>query len=160
MQLTRRDFLKTAGWTCSVAALPSWVVEVEAAEAAAVDKHALADIALKAAKQAGATYADIRINRYRNESIFSREQRIQRISRSQNFGFGVRVLLNGAWGFASSYQVTPEAVRRITGQALDIARSNAVFQRKPIHLVSTPKVAATWTSSFVKDPFDLSADRK
>ena len=81
MQFTRRDFLKTAGLACGATALPTWVVETEAAEAAAVDKLGLAEIALKAAKQAGVTYADIRINRYRNESIFSREQRIQRVSR-------------------------------------------------------------------------------
>ena len=159
MQFTRRDFLKTSALACGAAALPPWVVETEAAEAA-VDKQGLAELALKAAKQAGVTYADIRINRYRNESIFSREQRIQRVSRSQNFGFGVRVLLKGAWGFASSYQVTPEAVRRITGQAVDIARANGVFQRKPIQMVSAPKVNASWRSAFKQDPFEMPVDRK
>jgi TldD protein len=160
MHFTRRDFLKTAGLACGAAALPPWVLETEAAEAAAVDKHGLAELALKAAKQAGATYADIRINRYRNESISSREHRIQRVSRSQNFGFGVRVLLKGAWGFASSYLVTPEAVRRITAQALDIARANAVYQRKPIQMVSAPKVSASWRSAFKQDPFEVPSDRK
>jgi TldD protein len=160
MTWTRRDFLKTTGLACGTVLLPAWVLETEAAEAASVDKNALADIAIGQAKRAGATYADIRINRYRFESISTREQRVQNVFRAQNFGFGVRVLLKGAWGFASSCRVTRESVRRITDQALEIARANAVYQRKPIHLVSTPKVVATWNSAFAQDPFDVRADRK
>jgi len=160
VHLNRRDFLKAAGVAWGAVALPSWVVETEAAEAAAVDKHGLAEMSLKLAKKAGAAYADIRINRYRFESVFAREQRVQGFSRSQNFGFGVRVLLKGAWGFASSYLVTPEAVRRVTQQAIDIARANSAYQRKPIRLTAAPKVISSWRSSFTQDPFDVPADRK
>jgi TldD protein len=72
----------------------------------------------------------------------------------------VRVLVKGAWGFASSHRVTPESVRRVTGQAVEIARANAAYQPKPIKMVATPKVAAAWKSSFEKDPFDVAIDRK
>src|SRR6184192_3374575 len=113
MNFSRRDFLKTTGMACSAVAMPAWVLETEAAEAAAVDKNQLADLAISRAKKLGATYADIRINRYRNESIFTREQQVQNVSRSQDFGCGVRVLVKGAWGFAASYKVSPESVRRI-----------------------------------------------
>src|SRR5262245_29094756 len=99
MKFTRRDFLKTTGLACSTAALPAWVFETEAAEAAALDKNSMADLALSMAKKLGASYADIRINRYRNESFSAREERIQTVSRRQDFGFGVRVLVKGAWGF-------------------------------------------------------------
>ena len=160
MQFSRRDFLKTAGVACSAAILPAWVLDAEAAEAAAVDKHGLAEMALKLAKKAGASYADIRINRYRDESVFAREQRIQNFSRDQSFGFGVRVLRKGAWGFASSYLVTPESVRRVTQQALDIARANGAYQRKPIRLCAAPKVAANWRSAYTRDPFEVPPDRK
>jgi TldD protein len=161
MTWTRRDFLKTTGLACSATALlPPSVLEAEVAEAALVDKQALADIAIGLAKKAGATYADIRINRYRFESISAREQRVQNVFRAQNFGFGVRVLLKGAWGFASSCRVTPESVRRITDQALEIARANGSYQRRPVRLVSTASVVAKWNSSFVQDPFEVPADRK
>ena len=102
MKSSRRDFLKTTGLVCGMASLPSWVLEAEAAEAVAIDKNKLADVAISHAKKLGATYADIRINRYRNESIFTREERVQNVSRTQSFGFGVRVLLKGAWGFAAA----------------------------------------------------------
>jgi len=160
MKSSRRHFLKTTGLICGATALPAWVFGMEAAEAAAIDKNALADIAMSRAKQLEVQYADIRINRYRYESINTREQQVQNVSRTQSFGCGVRVLFKGAWGFASSHEVTPESVRRITEQATEIAKANAEFQRKPIKMVGTPKVVAKWKSSFEKDPFDISTDSK
>ena len=160
MQFSRRDFLKGAGVVCGAAVLPAWVLEAEAAEYAAVDKLKLAEVALERARKLGATYADIRINRYRNESIFTREERVQNVSRTQSFGFGVRVLVKGAWGFAASNRVTPESVLRVTEYAVAIARADAAYLRKPVELVPTPKVIATWKSSFEKDPFDSPVDDK
>src|SRR5215475_16228310 len=160
MNFSRRDFLKTTSFACGAAALPVLSWEAEAAEAAAIDKQGLADIAIRHAKKLGASYADIRINRYRLESIFTREQRVQNVSRTQDFGFGVRVLLKGAWGFAASPVVTPDSVRRITEMAVQIASANARYQRKPIKLVPTPAVTATWKSAFEKDPFDITTDKK
>src|SRR5689334_16999439 len=160
MNFSRRDFLKTTGAFCGAAVLSEFGIEAEAAEASAIDKDQLADIAILLAQKLGASYADIRINRYRHESIFTREQQVQNVSRSQDFGFGVRVLVNGAWGFAASYNVTPESVRRTTEQAVEIAKANAVYQRKPVQMVSTPKVLAKWKSAFEIDPFDVPVDKK
>ncbi len=166
MTTSRRDFLRTAGVAAgalSVSRLPDWFSGVVAAEEAAangVDKNALADAALTTARKLGVSYADIRINRYRNESISTREQQVQNVSRSQNFGFGVRVLYKGTWGFASSRSVTPEDVRRITQQAVEIARANSVYQRGRVRLVPVDKVVTSWKSTFEKDPFEVSVDDK
>ena len=91
MTTSRRDFIKTAGVAAGVVALPSalpaWIGDVEAAEAAAaaaVDKNALADIALSTARKLGVTYADIRINRYRNEvDLYSREAGAERFAQPE-----------------------------------------------------------------------------
>jgi TldD protein len=160
MKFTRRDFLKATSLACGTAALPAWVAEVEAVEAAALDKVEIAEIALARAQALGAAYADVRVNRYRHESIFTREQQVQNLSRTQDFGFGLRVLVKGTWGFAASYITTPESARRVAEQAVAIARANAPFQRKPIQLVGTPKVVATWKSAFEIDPFDVAPNRK
>ncbi len=167
MTTSRRDFIKSAGMAAGVAALPSalptWIGDVDAAEsaaAAAIDKNALADIALGTARSLGATYADVRINRYRTEQIATREQQVQNVSRSQNFGFGVRVLFKGTWGFASSRDVTPAEVRRIARRAVEIARANSVYQRKRITMTPAEKISANWKSSFEKDPFEVSIDEK
>ncbi|HKZ80403.1 MAG TPA: TldD/PmbA family protein [Pyrinomonadaceae bacterium] len=166
MTTSRRDFLKSAAIAAgavSLPTLPEWISSVVAAEeaaAAAIDKNALADIALNTARKLGVAYADIRINRYRSESITTREQQVQNVSRSQNFGFGVRVLFKGTWGFASSRSVTPNAVRLITEHAVEIARANAVYQRRRVSLVPADKVVRTWKSAFEKDPFEVSIDDK
>src|SRR5690348_3654124 len=77
-------------------------VEVLLAFPPAGELKDLADAALASAKQAGATYADIRINRYRNQFIFTRDRRVQNIVNTSDYGFGVRVIVDGTWGFASS----------------------------------------------------------
>jgi TldD protein len=157
MKTSRRHFLETTGLVFGAASLSSWDF---AAEAAAIDKDTLAALAISRAKKLGVSHADIRINRYRNESIFAREQLVQNVSRTQSFGFGVRVLVNGAWGFAASHRVKPDSVRRVTAQAVEIARANAVYQRRPIQMVPAAKVVASWKSAFRKDPFEVPLESK
>src|SRR5215203_6210401 len=154
MSFSRRDFIKAAGIAFGTAALPSWVYGATPATEAflQVNKDALADAALSIAKRLGASYADIRINRYRLEAVNTRERQVLNVSSGQNFGFGVRVLVNGTWGFAGSPLVTADEVQRVTREAIDIAKANAPFQRKKIELVSTPKVVSTWKTPIERDP--------
>ena len=124
------------------------------------DKQALAEIALKAARKLGAEYADIRINRYRFESIATREKAVLRVARDQSFGFGVRILYRGAWGFAANNEVSAAAVRRAVHQACEMARHNASFQRKKIEMVPVEAVSTTWKSAFEEDPFEVGIEPK
>ena len=162
MSSSRRDFLKTAGLALGTITLAPWVLEAEAAANVIIqdNKNKFADLALATAKKLGASYADIRINRYRTEAISTRERQVQNVARNQNFGFGVRVLVNGTWGFAASPDVNEKAVSRATMDAIEIAKANSMYQRKKITLASAEKVNATWKSSFQKDPFDVSIDDK
>ena len=163
MTSSRRNFLKTAGLTAGALALSPLALEAEAAvdqKLSAAAKNKLADVALSTARRLGATYADIRINRYRNEFVSTRERQVQNVSRSQSFGFGVRVLYKGTWGFAASRDVSEAEVRRVTQSAIEIARANSAYQRKPVRLVPAPKVTDTWRSSFDKDPFDVPIEEK
>ena len=66
------------------------------------DKKALADAALNAARAKGASYADVRIGRYRNQFLFTREEKVQNIVNTESYGAGVRVIANGTWGFAAT----------------------------------------------------------
>ena len=94
----------------------------------------LADAALTAARQAGASYADIRINRYRNQFIFTRDRRVQNIVNTEDFGFGVRVIVDGTWGFASSSAVTKDdvaAVARQAGERAEIRSGSVVVEPGP-----------------------------
>lgn len=162
MTFSRRDFIKTTSIALGAVTLPSWVYDAQAATAQFIDvnKGSLADVALATAKKLGASYADIRINRYRIEAISTRERQVQNVSTGQNFGFGVRVLVKGTWGFAGSPVLTEDEVKRVTQEAVDIAKANSMFQRRKIEMVPTPKVVATWKSSFEKDPFEVPVEEK
>src|SRR5687768_8526651 len=94
----------------------------------------LADAALASARKAGASYADVRINRYRNQFIFTRDRRIQNIVNTEDYGFGVRVIVDGTWGFASSSAVTNDDVAKIARQAVGIAKANKVVNTDPVKL--------------------------
>lgn len=162
MSSSRRDFLRNVTLTFGAVTLPSWFMEAEAAasDLLASEKHKLGDAALSTARKLGASYADVRINRYRNEAIMTRERQVQNVSRSQSFGCGVRVLYKGTWGFASTRDVTDASVRRAAQQAVEIAKANAAHQRKPVKMVPAAKVRAKWRSSFERDPFDVSVEDK
>ncbi|HVZ40684.1 MAG TPA: TldD/PmbA family protein [Candidatus Kapabacteria bacterium] len=142
-------FLRTAR-----PALAGFVVPPEA------DLRQLTADALDAAKSAGASYADIRINHYRNQFVSTREDQVQSASDSESFGFGVRVLANGAWGFSSSTMVTHDEVVRAAREAVTIAKANAVLQRKPVQLAPTPAYTDTWQTPITINPFDVPIQEK
>jgi TldD protein len=162
MSFSRREFIKTAAMALGAASLPSWVYSSIPLSfpVADVNKDALADAAIATAKKLGASYADIRINRYRLEAINTRERQVLNVSSGQNFGFGVRVLVNGTWGFAASPIMTVDEVKRVTTEAAAIAKANSAIARRKIELVPTPKVVTNWKSGIEKDPFDIPADEK
>ena len=74
----------------------------------------LADTALRLARKLGADYADIRIGRNQDESAYAREDKLQHFNSTFSAGFGVRVLLDGSWGFAGSRIVSETEVARAT----------------------------------------------
>ena len=101
-------------------------------------------------------YADIRINRYRNQFIFTRDRRVQNIVNTEDYGFGVRVIVDGTWGFASSSVVTKDEIARVAragrrhreGQPQDQRRSRCASRR------STP-YDTTWNTPVKKNPFEM-----
>ena len=116
----------------------------------------LADAALATAKQAGASYADIRINRYRNQFIFTRDRQVQNIVNTEDFGFGVRVMVDGTWGFASSSAVTKDEIAAIAKQAVGIAKANRAVNTDPVKLAPVDAYAdVEWNTPVKKDPFEM-----
>ena len=113
------------------------------------------DTALNTAAANGADYADIRISRHKNQRIRTRENRIQGISNSESFGFGVRVLVDGTWGFAASHRLTNNNVANIRMRAMEIARANRVVQHIPIRLAEVESYEAKWNSPIKKNPFEV-----
>jgi len=99
-------------------------------------KKRLADVALNAAKAAGATYADVRIGRSLSQGVFTREKQVQNIASTENFGVGIRVIANGTWGFAATNNVTDAGIAKTAQQAVAIAKANSKVQKEPVHLAA------------------------
>lgn len=166
MTLTRRAFV--AG-----SAAAAFAAELFAADADAASPNLklekLADAALREAKKQKAGYCDIRITRYRDQNVgvrlspergTGRTLEVPGIADTESFGFGVRVIVDGAWGFAASPVVTPEEIARITREAVTVARANASIKSRPVVLAPVKAYKDRWTSPFERNPFDVAIAEK
>ena len=169
--MKRRDFIHLAGKGAAGAMM---LKSPFAANAREVDpaylleplmdvkqKKALADVALNTARSMGATYADVRIGRYLNQFVTTREKKVQNIISTESFGAGVRVIANGTWGFAASNDVNEEGIRKATGNAIAIARANSKFQKEPVTLAPVPAYGeVSWKTPIKKNGFEVSIKDK
>jgi TldD protein len=115
----------------------------------------LAAVALDTAKSKGASYAGIRVVRIERKFVNTREERVTGVTDAETYGFGVRALVDGAWGFAASPTLTKENVARIAAEAVAIARANRSIQAKPIELAPEPAHVDVWQTPITKDPFKV-----
>lgn len=120
----------------------------------------LADSALQAAREAGATYADVRIADYRTQSVRTREARVVSVVDDTSRGFGVRVIAQGTWGFAASSLCTEDEVVRVARQAVELAKANSVMQREPVVLAPGERHVAIWSTPVRRDAFSVSIEEK
>lgn len=120
----------------------------------------LLDRALAAATDAGATYADARIVTRRTQSVSTREARVTRVSDEESHGIGVRVVVDGTWGFAASAAVTLDEVDRLAKEAVAMARRNARLQRDPVRLAPVEPQVGTWQTPIRRDPFEVPIEEK
>src|SRR5687768_9959572 len=160
VSFSRRQFLAASGAALAASYVPAWADAFQPGAAADAARAEAADAALTRAAALGASYADIRINRYRRESIATREQQVQNVSRSASYGMGLRVLVNGAWGFAATHRVDPAAAREAAEQAVAIARANAILTTRKVVLAEADKVVTAWNNPIKRDPFDVPLDTK
>ena len=117
--------------------------------------------AIDAARAAGATWADARISRYRQNFVGTREKQITQVGDTDSIGIGIRALVNGAWGFAASQNLTRDGVAATAREAATIARANAIPGAAPVVLAPAPAYPnARWKSSYEIDPFTVPVEQK
>jgi TldD protein len=116
--------------------------------------------AVEAARRAGAHYADARFVREDSESITVRNQEMEGIDRATSKGLGVRVLVDGYWGFAATARTEPAEIARTAGLAVEIARAAARLPREPVKLTEVEPATGTWASPLQNDPFNVSLEEK
>ncbi|HYU50274.1 MAG TPA: TldD/PmbA family protein [Candidatus Limnocylindria bacterium] len=120
----------------------------------------LTERALDTAAGRGATYADIRVVRRLEESIAIKSGRVEGVASGDSEGFGVRVLVGGAWGFASSHRLDADEVDRVAGEAVRIARASATALRHPVVLDDRPPARGSFETPVEEDPFSLALETK
>lgn len=166
--MKRRDFVQLAGLGLGGLALPISVIGSPVSIEALLEvpltvsqKKQLADVALNTAKSAGATYADVRIGRYLNQFINTREKRVQGIQSTESFGVGVRVIAKGTWGFASTNDVSANGIKKATERAIAIAKANSKFQTEPVRLAPVKGYGeVTWNTPIQKNAFEVPVSEK
>jgi len=125
------------------------------------EKKLLADAALNSAKSLGATYTDVRIGRYLNQFISTRENKVQNIVNTESFGVGIRVIAKGTWGFAATNDVTSDGIKKATERAVAIAKANSKFQKEPVILAPVPGYGeVTWNTPIQKNSFEVPVSEK
>jgi TldD protein len=117
-------------------------------------------LAVEAAKRAGAGYADARYVSEETESLTVKNQQMEGIDRSVSRGIGVRVLVDGYWGFAATARTEEEEIERAAQLAAAIARAAARLPREPVRLAEVEPVTARWSTSLQEDPFAVPLDEK
>lgn len=153
----RRDFLTATGLALGGGMVPAFLGRAIAAQEleSMLDvslKKRLADAALNAATGAGATYCDVRVGRYLRQFVITREANVQNVVNTESTGVGIRVIAGGAWGFAATNDLSPDAVAAAARQATAIAKANAKTQTAPVQLAAVKGVGeVSWKTPIVKN---------
>ncbi|WP_159726083.1 TldD/PmbA family protein [Methylosinus sp. Ce-a6] len=120
----------------------------------------LAEAALTAATRAGASYADIRIGETRRQFVQAKEERLDEFFESSSPGFGLRVLVDGCWGFYGARALEPGAMAAAAERAIHNARAVAPIRVAPVRLEETEPHEAEWIMPLGIDPFAVDAPEK
>ncbi len=107
-----------------------------------------------------ASYADVRICEILNENLTVKNGEPEAVRLSREKGFGIRVIVNGAWGFAGSIDVNKEEIKKTVSKAVNIAKASASLKKKSVRLSKEKPAKAKYSTSFKKDPFNVSLDEK
>ncbi len=124
-------------------------------------KKRMADIALNAARSRGATYTDARIGRYVNQYIITREDKVENLVNTESYGMGIRVIANGAWGFAATDVLTNDSIAKTAELAVQIAKENSKLISEPVQLAPQKGYGeVSWKTPIAKNAFEVPMKEK
>ena len=162
--MRRRDFIYLSGLSAGAMLLPELKafgksIDPQQLLDGGIDvkaKKELADVALNTAKSKGATYADIRIGRYLNQFVVTRENKVLNVANTESFGVGIRVIVNGCWGFAAGNVVTKDGVAKTAERAVAVAKANAKVGGAPVQLAPQKGYGEVgWKTPIEKNAFEV-----
>ena len=116
--------------------------------------------AIDTAQQRGASYADARVVRFRSESVAVRNHNVEALASDESLGFGVRVIVDGFWGFAASHKMTLDEADRVAAEAVRVAKASALVRGPKADIGPPQSVSGSYKTAVQKDPFAVSLDDK
>jgi TldD protein len=119
------------------------------------DYKKLSEIALNLTKDKGATYSDLRIEKREDENLSVKNGSPELIDKSSDFGFGIRVIVDGAWGFAASADLNEDNIKKISLQAVEIAKAGSRLKKKDVVLSPLEKTVDSYKTPILQDPFSV-----
>lgn len=108
----------------------------------------------------GASYADVRVETRRVQVVSVKNGVVNALSDETSRGFGLRVLVDGAWGFASSAEFAPAELERVARLAVEIARASALARRAPVALGPPVRSQGRYETPIQRDPFSVPIEEK
>jgi TldD protein len=116
----------------------------------------LASAALSRARDFGVSHADFRFERVRYQHLSVRDGRLQGAEDNEDLGFAVRVVHQGAWGFAAGVALTTDEAVKVAEQAVNVALVAAAMTRSPVELAPEPAYDdVAWCSTYDVNPFEV-----
>jgi len=107
------------------------------------------------------TFSDIRLTSTDNQAIFFEKGVLKHISTSFNsLAIGIRVLINGSWGFAGTDSLKEEEIDSMIKRAVNNARIGSTFRRKKINLKPVKATVGSYHFKPLEDPFLMSDEEK
>lgn len=166
--MKRRDFIYLSGLGAAASMMPgiplmgNTIDPSRALETVDVAlKKQLADVALNAARAKGATYTDVRIGRYLNQFVITREDKVQNIVNTESYGLGVRVISNGSWGFAATDKMDKDSIAKAAEEAVAIAKENSRLLTEPVQLAPQKGYGeVSWKAPIEKNGFEVPIKEK
>ena len=125
-----------------------------------MNEKELARLAIDTATQLGASYADARLIRLQREVLEVRNGNVNGIKQHLEMGIGIRVLVNGAWGFAGNPDLKKSKVEIAVQRAIALAKDSAHLYHQPVELAKRKPIITTWKSPCEIDPFGVSLEDK
>jgi len=118
----------------------------------------IADWALNTAATRGASFADARVVSQRSRALTTKNGKVGSASDAESMGMNVRALVDGAWGFAASENLSRSGVEATAARAVEIARASAKVKQENVRLAAEKAVTAEWTTPHTIDPFSISVE--
>src|SRR5271169_6613915 len=110
---------------------------------------------LEVARLRGASYADVRVMHLRQRDLTTKSGQVGTLGQSESLGLGIRVVVNGAWGFASTDRLNRDGVAACAAHAVGIAKASALAKKEDVRMAPDESYVDSWQGPCTKDPFEI-----